>query len=90
MYDNLPINNNLAGPFSGIAHAVSVLDRSKNVTLRLSVLAFLKALIMPSSGDKDPKAAINAKENGAPFIESGGVQLLADIIAGNQLAILML
>ena len=32
----------------------------------------------------DRRAAVNAKENGAAFIEAGGVQLLADIIAGEH------
>ena len=67
-----------------MAHALSILDRSNNVFLRMSVLALCKALIMPIAGEMNPAAALDAKENGAHFIEAGGIQLLADMIAGGD------
>ena len=52
------------------------------MALRLCLLNLFKALILPSCADSDTKAPGNANENGVAFVEAGGVQLLADLVAG--------
>ena len=65
-----------------MAHAVALLDRSMRATLRHCILGLVRALLIPRAAGSTAQAAAAAKANGVAFIEAGGVQLMADFLAG--------
>ena len=70
-----------------MAHAVALLDRSMSATLRHCILGLVRALLIPRAAGSAQQAAAAAKANGVAFIEAGGVQLMADFLAGTPVSI---
>lgn len=53
--------------------------------LRQVVLSLIKSLLMPLTAATNLEAGAAAKANGTAFVESGGVQLLVDMLTGKTL-----
>ena len=66
-------------------HATALMDNSMAAALRQVVLSLIKSLLMPLTAATNPEAEAAAKANGTAFVESGGVQLLVDMLTGKTL-----
>lgn len=66
----------------GISHLTALLDRTPSRRLRGRLLQLVEALLAPEAAHADDSAARAARENGVAFMAAGGVQLMADMVAG--------
>ena len=66
----------------GISHLAALLDRTPIRRLRGRLLQLMEALLAPEAAPAGDAAARAARENGVAFMAAGGVQLMADMVAG--------
>ena len=66
----------------GISHLTALLDCTPSRRLRERLLQLVEALLAPEAAHADDAAARAARENGVAFMAAGGVQLMADMVAG--------
>ena len=70
------------GAFDGVGHIARLLDLTLDRALRCSLLRLIEALLAPQAREEDERASRAAAANGRVFVDSGGVQLAVDLMAG--------